>query len=559
MKTNPLKLNRDDWNIGFTNISMTIVKMIDAFISVLIAGRGTSKTTEFLAYRVECMAHAMPQFSIAYMADTYVNLQTNLIPTLVLGLRRHGYVEEKDFIVGKEPPKKWPKPHLRTPMYNNTITFWNGFKIYLVSADRPSITAGISFCHLIIDEAKYIKKNTFDRVVPTLRDNPLNAPTNTHYFQGMTITTDMPNPLKRGEYDWVELFENKETSEKNKLILQTAIVINQILNGLVKKGYDYDYIQNDNNYQYYLKILNRLRMNSYAYYKISSYSNADILGLTYFNNLIDTLDVEDLNSSVLSIKAKKGDKESYVPKFDPKIHTFSDGYAYESYYDNFGISADTVHTAQGLKYYRPSDPLYGAMDFGNMNSVSFSQERMERDKLTNRTLKEMCVLSPQWFPDLAKKFTDFFACAKNKKLHLYYDRAGNNYGPNGHAALFKKAIEEIDNDWDVILESLDLETLYHKDVYEILQVVFDRASPIQLLLDEYNCRDTIGSIELSPAKKNSKGQYSLVKTSEAKPLHKLPSESTNYATGYFYMVVQRYGKYLPDPEDEVSVSSMTPR
>ena len=548
------KLFRNDYSVKFSNATMTMVKMLDPSNLIFVGGRGVSKTTELIAFRIICMAHCMPRFSIGYMADTFVNLQTNLIPTLIMGLERLGYFEGKDFVVGKEPPKHWGKPILRTGRYKNCISFWNGFKIYLISADRPSLSAGLSLAHIVCEEAKFIKRNSFNRMMPTLRENPQHAPKGVHYFQGMTIVTDMPNVHKKSEYDWVLSFltDRKEfglkdlitTEAHNRMTLETAFTVNDIAVKLAKSGMPAEDIAKDNNYLRWKSKLDYVRMDSSAFFRVSSYANADILRLRFFENLWNALDMEDFFSSVLSINARHGDGEKFFPKFDDK-NIFSDGYLYR-HYDKFGISSETKETAAGLRYYRPNLPIYAGMDFGNMNSLVCTQEQGN----VNRALKEFAVIRPNgWFAELALQFTEFFASAKNKNLHLYYDRAGNNFDDHGYAKLFKNEIEKLGKGWIVHLESIGKSTVFQADTYNLFQVVFDPDSELLLVLDEYNCRNLISSIELAETKRGSDGRPRLDKSSEGlKDPTRLLNESTNLATAYIYLIEGRYSHYMPTIE-----------
>jgi len=522
----------------------------------VVGGRGFSKTTEILAERFMDVVYDMPRSSIAILSDSYVNAMSNVIPVLLSGLERKGWFEDYHYVVDKKPPLDFENPYLKTFRYKHTISFRNGVKCFIVSGDRPESAAGLSLTHFFIDESKYIKEDTLNRVAPTLRDNPM-LYNNSPFFLGMTATTDMPNINLPREYNWILRQEENMDKEQIKLILQTAWVVNGIQAELLKNGTpENDLIEaitqiNSGkrverkyaNLKKWFLVLKKLRKQSTLFVKVSSFANADILGVDYYQKLFKTLTFADFLVSVLSIEPSTADIQFFA-KFCDR-HLFSDGYNYR-YYDKFGLKDDIQHTANGLTYYNPKAPLYGGMDFGNMCSLVISQE--EANASRNRSIKDFYTLTPRYIKELASDFVKFFPGHHNnhKTLHLYYDRAGNNYGKHGQAVGFKDAVEELNMGWQVKLESIGKATVLHKDVYDIFDRLMDEKTPFELLIDEHNCDTLVCSMEISPLKKDRNGNNALDKASEkTRILENLPKKSTNMATAYIYLIEGRYRKYLP--------------
>jgi len=52
----------------------------------LIAGRGSAKTSEIQVERLIAMMYDMPGAPAAWVADTFTNLQANVLPTVLEGL-----------------------------------------------------------------------------------------------------------------------------------------------------------------------------------------------------------------------------------------------------------------------------------------------------------------------------------------------------------------------------------------------------------------------------------------------------------------------------------------
>ena len=91
--------------LRYSNLVNTIFKLAKPKNLYVIAGRGTGKTTDILADRSIDIAYDMPGCYIALSADTYMNAIKNVLPQLIEGWERNGWVEDIHFVVGKRPPQ----------------------------------------------------------------------------------------------------------------------------------------------------------------------------------------------------------------------------------------------------------------------------------------------------------------------------------------------------------------------------------------------------------------------------------------------------------------------
>ena len=74
----------------------------------------------------------MPGAPVAWVADTFANLTTNVLPMVFEALERKGFREGIHYIVEKQPPtftekecadlQQWLKPHFWKP-YNKIISY----------------------------------------------------------------------------------------------------------------------------------------------------------------------------------------------------------------------------------------------------------------------------------------------------------------------------------------------------------------------------------------------------------------------------------------------------
>ena len=95
----------------------------------LVGGRGVAKSTEILAERSIDVIYDMPRSSVAFISDTYVNLQTNIIPAILVGWERKGFYEGTHYVLDQEPPAHWPMPYVPANFFKHTISTFNGCRM----------------------------------------------------------------------------------------------------------------------------------------------------------------------------------------------------------------------------------------------------------------------------------------------------------------------------------------------------------------------------------------------------------------------------------------------
>lgn len=545
-----IRVNEEDTEIRYANWIKLMIDLIKPKNLVFIGGRGTAKSTDILAERTIDVCYDMPRAPFAIVADTYVNLMTNIIPAILLGWEeRKGWVEhtakqEGDFVVDKPPPDDWPKPLIKTFNYKHTISTFLGNKFFLLSLDRPSISAGISVVHHFMDEVKYANEAKTNKLFPTLRgDKRMYGDSN--YFMGQTFCTDMPNP-GIGENDWILRLEKNMDKEQIMNILQTSMVVNDLQIDLLNaRAADMPekYILNlEKNLARWHARLKKIRHDSTFFYVVSSFANADILSLEYFSNLFNTLDFEEFKTSVLSLKARLEVGARFYGNLTEK-HFYADGYNYD-YYDQFGLRDNIKQTSAGLKYIQPDQPLDAGFDAGNMMSLVIGQEQWPNFRI----IKSMYTLAPAWIRELGDQFIEFFKPHRRKQLFLYYDRSANAYRKAGQdfASKLKEAIERDRNGkatgWSVKLMNIGHGNITHAQEFDLMNELMSETNPRlpRLQIDKFECKELKSSLELAPLER-SNGEIKKVKKSEKLPAKRLPFESTNFSDAFKAIICrQRY-------------------
>lgn len=509
----------------------------------LVIGRAGAKTTDILAERTMEVSYDMPGAYFAIVADTYLNAVKNIIPGIIQGWQEKGWQEGIHYVVDQRPPKHFKKPYKPVLSFKHTLSVFNGCFFKIVSMDRPSTGAGDSYQHLFGDEAKYLIKKKLDKLIPAIRGEYVRFGDSV-YYRGRTFTTDMPN-IYHNENDWILEMEKSMKREQILLALQCAAVVNEERIRYAKakeEGASEAELQLiEKNLQRWEEKHKEIRKGSVLFYIASSFINADILRPGFFQDTLESLGSHEFYTSVLGIKPTIEKGARFYQELGEK-HFYRDGLSYKNY-DKLGLKDDWVESSSELAYVDHNAIIEGGFDAGNMMSLVIAQQHGQ----TIRCLKNFYTLTPQWIDDLGKKFTAFFASHKLKILHLYYDRAANQYSKAGKdfATQLKQAIELQDGKytgWHVKLMSRNQADITHAQEFDLMIQMMGERNPRlpKLLIDQYQCRELKSSLENAPVIIKQRGDKRTIhkdKSSEKElPLERLPLESTNLSDAFKYLI-----------------------
>lgn len=559
-----VKKSSPNVSVVFSNWLAQLANMVMTKTLLLIAGRGSSKTTEFLVERLIEMIYDMPGAPICWVSDTYSNLQKNVLPMVMEGLERKGYKEGVHYVLGKQPPEYtaaetedlppdikehfW-KPYNRLASYKHTLIFFTGLNITFGSLDRPASLAGRSYVHVFGDEVKYFAEHKIANLLKAVRGYFVKYG-HSVFYRGHTFTTDMPNTANIGEYDWIVRQGKRMKKDAILLIAKVAFILNEALQEYVvaseKPNNTEESIKKKRTYQRWYERWELVRKRKEAetlFYISSSYVNMDILTPDWFRDAYET-DLGDANTAILSMRpslesgdrfyANIGERHFYTDGVDPKWDA------------RFGIL--DKEDCRILKYLNRDKAIDAGMDFGNMMSMTIAQQGPKY----YRCLKFIYTLSPDFIRELADEFIRYFKPHKEKTLNVYYDRAGNNFAEAGqdYAGQLKEAIEK-DKDgnrtgWTVLLLSKNQGNIGQNEEYIFMQELLSGHNPKlpKPLIDFSNCKPLRVSLEKARTKKNRKGQIVKDKSSEGLAIHRLPLESTNPSDSFKYLMMRREWRKL---------------
>ena len=540
------KYNTEQVEQLYSNFISTLIEFTKPKDLYVVGGRGLAKTQDILAKRLINIFYDMPGAPISLVSDTYVNAITNILPNIITGFERQGFIEQEHWVSDCKPPDHFDNSKCRILDFKHVISTFNGCRLLIKSLDRPSSNAGISVVHIVGDEAKYLKEDKLKKALPTVRGDIIlfgRSP----YFMGHTFLTDIPNAANN-EDDWIfqqELhFDALRTVDIINVFLQVNEIQKELHWAIQEKAAQNVIAKIERKLQQWQERFRVARLNSNLFLVSSSLANIDILTFEYVINNYKTLEYEEFKRAILSVRSSLERGARFYPNLMDH-HFYDDGFDYE-YYDAFNLKDKIVKNSQGLKYIEHNKILEAGFDAGNMMSLVMGQEQGK----VYRVLKDLHTLTPDWLRELANEFILYFKPHKLKYLHLYYDRAANQYSKAKRdlASQLKHDIEydafDKPTGWVVDLKSLGQGNITHSEEYDLMITMMgakDNRLP-EILIDKFECKNLRSSLMLAPAEKNSKGFIQKVKKSEKLPLNRLPSESTNFSDAFKVLMCRR--KYL---------------
>lgn len=555
-------------DVLYMNKFAQIAKLVSPKNLYAELGRGSSKTTDILSDRLIEVVYDMPGAPCAWVSDTFTNLTQNVIPTVLESLERKGYHEGVHFVIEKEPPTfneaetsdlpEWLKPHFWRPRnkiisYKRTIVFFTGTNMTFGSLDRPSTLAGRSFVHIFGDEAKYFREDKIATMLKAVRGYPEYA--GSVYYRGVTFTSDIADPSRIGEYDWLSKYAARMDIKALLLVMQAGLVYNENLRQYIACKDHWLKTREDADLQKTKSVLDvanlwrkrwlllRHREGASSFYlRASSFVNVDILTPEWFSDAIEGK-VPDLNTSILSIRASLSSGDRFYASLSEE-NFYYDGIS-ETEYESFTLRDN--EDCRVLKYLDRNSPLRLGVDFGNMCSMVIGQESIYKGRQCIRALKFLYTLAPDHVEELGRKFREYFAPMANKVVRMYYDRAGNQYAKIGKDAVseLKRAIEYDREtgrrtEWVIQLMNIGQGTIAQAEEYGFMLKTLsgDDIKLPRVLIDYYSCKPLRLSLENARTKVRDKVVYK-DKNSERLPIAELPLRSTNPSDAFKYFMMSK--------------------
>ncbi len=555
---------------SYMNKMQIKVNLLDTNVVIAEIARGAGKTEGIITPRVIRVAHQMPGEITFLVHKTYVAAMTNMIPSILASFKRPvGENQEPMFQEGihyvygeTKLPAHFKHPRREIAYPKHSLVMYTGHQFQLVSSDQPESMAGQDAVSAVVEEMKHqkgVKVKT--RIFPGLRGSPSHI-RNNYLYQSITGVTDAAR-VDLGEDNWYEEFQKNMNKE---LINELATSAKHLNDAMVEKMYfEKELRQSKDSLRInYLKkeiakrehivkiwepIVRAQRKAATYYITASSFVNKDILGASFFKTQYESLTIEEFLTAICNIKPKQV-VNMFFGNFKKTKHCFSDSYKYSSIL-KFDLKDNFRLTSGYLKHYNPKEPLILMYDPGHFSSVLAAQ--FDKKSNTLRILKEFYVWHPKQQSDIARLIHDFFAeDSSNKRIDLFYDRAGNKRREIQHkittdAKQLKLELEVLG--FRVRLQNEKQRTIFYYEHYKLGLILFgeERRDTPRVRIDENECPNLVSSIHLSPLRHTDDGKIELDKSSEDKVA--LPYQAgltTQLPSAMTYGLYGLFSNFLPN-------------
>ncbi len=422
--------------------------ILNAKNKVDIWGRGTGKSF-LVGWDINLINRTMPRALISVTGQTYGQLLTRTLPSTFKFLENLGYLKDKNFVVGKRPPKSFYTPIEKLMKHDNVISFSNGNAILMLSQDRIGSARGPNVDYEILDEAITINKERYDQETsPTNRGNEEmwgpQSPDPIPWHHGFHYVSSMPHTsLQKWLLDFAKYYHQ-----------EAGINIFSIWNRLVKLQMELIPAAIDQDSKLFREIWNettRLRRqinpiisnNSLCFTLANAFDNIQNVGFSY---IIREYEKQTLMTFLIEIMNIYIDQvEDCYYRIDESKHVY-----YHATNDDFirDMAENTDWDFQKLGTpdsrfdldCNPNKPLEIAPDWGATIALfSIGQERsfdfVTRQAVDTDNFINEFYIKPETSKDvminaLVDEFAKYYRYHADKTVFYYRDRYGDTRNPN---------------------------------------------------------------------------------------------------------------------------------
>jgi hypothetical protein len=371
-------------------------------------GRRTGKSHGLMGPRSLTNVFTMPQSYGSMVGPSYKMMLAQTLPTTLNAWKYFGVYENVHYVLSRKPPEKWgwPKPFIEPRNYENTITFYNGSIIVLISQDKIGTSNSRSLDWMMVDEAKFINYERFkNETIPALSGSveSIRSFKNHPRFKSAMYCTDMP-VLKRAQ--WILDFEKKMDKETIKLILQ----IRKNMAASVSP-HKRDQMQ---------KQLNDLRRIALYYSEANVIDNVEVVGADYIRNQQRNLPEFEFRTSILNIRPGKVEHGFYASLNENHFYTASNVPYLEKLISGKEFRFKDAETRDcrmdgDLDH---TKPLGIAFDYNaNINWLVVGQA----NDLELKTINSLYVKTPRKLRELVNEFCDYYHHHHKRQVDYFYD------------------------------------------------------------------------------------------------------------------------------------------
>src|SRR5665647_1664221 len=153
------------------NAPQLITVLNNAKNEVDIQGRGVGKSYS-IGWEMNRIVWEMPRSVTSITGRTFGQIYTRTLPSTMKFLEQLGFTKDKDYVIGRKPPRTFEDPYEKIAKFDNFISFANGTGFLMLSQERSGSARGPNLDREIVDEALTLNKSRYDEEVsPANRGN----------------------------------------------------------------------------------------------------------------------------------------------------------------------------------------------------------------------------------------------------------------------------------------------------------------------------------------------------------------------------------------------------
>ena len=499
---------------------------IDAPSEILIAGRGTGKTTKVLARKTaQKYFGTMPRGTHVLLHSTFTQAFTRTLKELIRGWQDLGYVMGHHFLVCEKPTDKWKKkwnwqgPFAPPLDYKYFVSWWNGAVGQIVSQERVGSSNGISIDSIVGDEAKLLDEEKFNTELLPANRGIIKAFEGNPYHHGITLTSDMPvGTSGRWLLDKFNAMDKEVVNEIWQLQTIRFILLHEkmpIAKNAIKKEIQkqIDVIDAE---------VNVLRKGLLYYHEASTIDNIHALGIDYIKQQLRDSSEFQINTQILNLRPLRLE-DGFYPDFDENYH----GYfaEEESYFDKISIDPITAEfDCRKDKDLVPTAALHIALDYNRrIHPIVTGQDNGKEIKAVGG----IHSLYPGKLKEALQLWISYYKPHKKKVVYYWYDHTA--VGGENETAKCEDVVAALRSAGWVVIEQYLGKAPGHESKYEMYGHLLqeDGHYPRVFRINRETCKSLVLSIGMAEAEQRKKG-FGKDKKSEHDP--NFPAEeSTHYS------------------------------
>lgn len=549
-------------SLSFNPAQLTSV-LINPKDEIQVWGRGTGKSTG-QAWKMKRIVETMPRSSSIITGRTYTQILTRTIPPTIAFFEKLGYVRNKDFFIGKKPPKswKWKEPYQAPVSYDHYFVFGSpkgsvGF--HLASQDRVGSGRGFNTDFEFTDESLTLDIDRYNKEIHATNRGNLHEFGHLPWHHGSHHSTSMPYS-KDGKW----LLEAGNYYEQ-----EAGIRYKELWNRVVRMQIDLLEIPKDKPKEFAMQWneIQRLRRrmtpfpskDGMLFTLSNAFDNLDNVGLSYIRDQYKTTPHLTFLIEIMNMIIDKVEDCYY--NLDPDKHVYHDSYNY-SYIDSLDYDFKRLGSPNSRfdKDVDRNQPLKMVQDWGAAISwIIIGQDNtlVDRDKrLTKNYVKEFYA-KPQtghvMIDDVIDQFCEYYKHHNDKTVIYYKDKYGDERQANSTMTYNQQAIDRLrSKGWHVILHEEKAKEPPHHEKYLLWSNVFkennDKFPTVRI--NGNNCKFLIIAMQNTKVKEKD-GKFSKDKSSESSK-SKTPVEEATHSTDAAdkllwvdYNTSQSSGEFIP--------------